>query len=73
VNLRDVNGDLLADSCSILDCSKNCFCRLLNVHRINEVRQTQMHTTEPLVNKVSCVEVEVAIENLNVYKSPGID
>jgi hypothetical protein len=32
-----------------------------------------MHTAEPLVPKPSSFEVEIAIANLNRYKSPGID
>jgi hypothetical protein len=32
-----------------------------------------MHTTKPLVPYLSASEVEVATENLNSYKSPGVD
>jgi hypothetical protein len=67
------NGDLLADSHSILNRWKNYFCQLLNVHRVNDVRQTEIHTAEPLVPDPSSSEVEIAIENLKRYKSPGID
>jgi hypothetical protein len=47
---------------------KNYFCHLLNVHGVNDVRQTEIHTAEP-----SSSEVEIAIEKLKRYKSPGID
>jgi len=36
----------------------------LNVHDVNDVRQTEMHAAEPLVTEVSCFEVKIAIENL---------
>jgi hypothetical protein len=36
----------------------------LNVHGINDVRQKEIHTAEPLVPELSAVEVEMAIENL---------
>jgi hypothetical protein len=73
MNLRDGNGDLLADSCNILNSLKNYFCQLLNVYRINDVRQTQMHTTEPLVPDRSSFEDEIAIDMLKIYKTRGID
>jgi hypothetical protein len=45
----------------------------LNVHGDNNVRQTEIHTAEPLVPEPSVFEVEMAIEKLKRYKSPGID
>jgi len=39
----------------------------------NDVRQTEIHTTEPLVPESSASEVEFAIEKLKSHKSPGID
>jgi len=47
--------------------------QLLNVHAFNDVRHTEIHTAEPLVLKPSAFEVELAIEKLKSYKSPGID
>jgi hypothetical protein len=67
------NGDLLAGSHSILNRRKNYFCQLLNVHGVNDVWQTEIHTAEPLVPEPSSSEVEIAIEKLKRYKSPGID
>jgi hypothetical protein len=52
---------------------KNYFRQLLNIHGVNDVRQTEIHTTEPLVPEPSYVEVEIAIEKFKRYKSPGID
>jgi hypothetical protein len=37
------------------------------------VRQTEMHTAEPLVPQPSASEVEVAVGELKSYKSPGVD
>jgi len=34
------------------------------VHGVNDVRQTEIHTTEPLVSEPSAIEVEVANEKL---------
>jgi hypothetical protein len=71
--VKDENGDLLADSHNILNRWKNYFCQLLNVHGVNDVRQTEIHTPEPLVPEPSSAEVETVIEKLKRYKSPGID
>jgi len=45
----------------------------LNIHGVNDVRQTEIHTAEPLVHETSASEVELAIEKLRSHKSPGID
>jgi hypothetical protein len=71
--VKEENGDLFADSHSILNRWKNYFCQLLNVHGVNDVRLTEIHTAEPLVTEPSSSEVEIAIEKLKRYKSPGID
>jgi hypothetical protein len=47
--VKDEKGDLLADSHNILNRWKNYFSQLLNVHRVSDVRQIEMHTAEPLV------------------------
>jgi hypothetical protein len=44
----------------------------LNVYGVNDVRQTKVHTAEPLVPERSSFEVEVAIEKLKRYASPSI-
>jgi hypothetical protein len=71
--VKEENGYLLADSHSILNRWKNYFCQLLNAHGVNDVRQTEIHTAEPLVPEPGSSEVEIAIEKLKRYKSPGID
>ena len=52
---------------------RNYFSQLLNVHGVNDVRQTEIHTAEPLVSEPNASEVELAIEKLKSHKSPGID
>ena len=65
-------GDMVADSHSILARRRNYFSQLLNVHGVNYVRQTEIHTAEPLVPEPSAYEFELAIEKLKSHKSPSI-
>jgi hypothetical protein len=51
----------------------NHFSQLLNIHGVNDVRQTEVHTAEPLVPEPSAFAVEMAIEKLKRHKSPGTD
>jgi hypothetical protein len=46
---KDENGDVVTDCHSILVRWRNHFSQLLNVHVVNDVRQTLIHTAEPLV------------------------
>ncbi len=48
------------------------FSQPLNVHGVKGVRQTEIHTAEPLVSEPSAFEIELAIEKLKNHKSPGI-
>jgi len=57
----------------ILDRWKNHFSQLFNVHYISDVRQTEIHTAEPLVPEASAFEIEVVIEELKIHKSPSTD
>jgi hypothetical protein len=43
------------------------------VHNASDVRQIEVHTTEPLVPGPSHPEVEIAIAKLKKYKWPGSD
>jgi hypothetical protein len=45
----------------------------LNVHRVKDVRQVEIHTTEPLVTDPSPFEVEIVIAQLKKFKWPGSD
>jgi len=66
-----VRDDLFTDSYSILARWRNHFSHILNVHLVIDVRQTEIHTTEPLVPEPSAFEVEMAIEKLKRHKSQG--
>jgi hypothetical protein len=70
---QDEKGDLVADSHSILARWRKHFSQLLNIHGVSDVRQTEVHTAEPLVPEPSAFEVEMAIEKIKRRKSPGID
>jgi hypothetical protein len=52
---------------------RNHFSQLLNIQGVNDGRQTEVNTAEPLVPEPSAFEVEMAIEKLKRHKSPGID
>ena len=68
---RDEKIDMLTDCHSILARRWNHFSRMLNVHAVSNVNQTEMYLAEPLVSELSAFEVEVAIEKLQ--RSPSID
>jgi len=40
----------------------------LNVHAVNDIRQTETHTAEPLVREQSAFEFEMATEKLKEHK-----
>jgi len=71
--VKDENCDLFADSQSVLARWRNSFSQLLNVHGFNDVRQTEIHTAEPLVPEPSAFEFELAIEKEKNHESSGID
>jgi hypothetical protein len=71
--VKDKNGDLLADSKNILNRRNNHFSHLIKAHNVSDVRQVEAHTAEPIVPDPSPFEVEIAIANLEKYKSPGSD
>jgi hypothetical protein len=52
---------------------RNHFSQVINVQRVSDDRQTEIHTTEPSLPGPSAFEVEMAIENLVRPKSPSID
>jgi hypothetical protein len=71
--LRDEKNDLVADSHSILARWRSHFSQLLNVIGVNDVRHTEIHTAEPLLDETIACELDMAIEKLKRHKSPGID
>jgi len=62
---------LVAGFHSILARWRKHFFQLLNIHGVNDVRQKEIHTAEPLVPEPSASESELAIEKLKRHKSPG--
>ena len=52
---------MLADHHRILAVCRSHFPELLSVHRFIDVRQTAIHTAEPLLAELSVFEFEVAI------------
>ena len=71
--VKDDKGDLVAYSHSILARWRNYFSQILNVNEVNIVRETEIHTAEPLIPEPSASEFELAIEKLKSHESPGID
>ena len=49
------------------------FLPAIDLHWVNDIKHTAIHTAEPLVPEPSAFEVELATENLESHKSPGID
>ena len=47
--------------------------QLFNVRGVNDVRQTEINTAEPLVSEPNAFEVEMANEKPKRHKSPGND
>jgi hypothetical protein len=73
LKVKDETGDLVTDCNSILARCRNCFPQLFNVHGVNDVRQTEIHTAEPLVPECSALDIELAVQKLKGHKSPSID
>ena len=69
--VRNEKGDFVTDFHSNFPRCRNHFSQLLNVHGVNDVRQTETHTAEPLVPEPSAFEVELAIGKLKSHTSPG--
>ena len=70
--VKDDKGDLFADSYSILAMWRNYFSQILNVHGVNDFRQTEIHTAEPLVPEPSASDFELAIKKVKSHISPGL-
>jgi hypothetical protein len=71
--VKDKNAGLLRDPHNILGRWKNHFSQLLNVQRVNDVRQMEIYTDESLVLEPSPQEVKISIAKFIGYKSPGSD
>ena len=64
---------MVTDCHSIFARWRKHFSQLLIVHGANDVRQTEIHTAEPLVPEPRAFGVELAIEKLKSHKSLAID
>ena len=62
--VKNENIDLVVDSHSILATWRNHLFQLMNIHGVNDVRHTELHTAEPIMPEPSAFEVELAIEML---------
>jgi hypothetical protein len=71
--VKEEKGDLVADSYSILARWRKHFSQLFNEHRVNNVRKTEIHTTELLVPERSVCEVKLVTEKLKGHKSLSVD
>jgi len=73
--VKDQKGDLViqVDTHSILVRRRKHFSQLLNIHGVNDVRQTEIHTAETKFPQPSALEVDLAIEKLKGHKSLGTD
>ena len=70
--IKDEKGNLVADCNSVLGRWRNHFPQLLNVHRVNDDDQTEVHTAV-LVPEPSVFGFELATGELKRHKSSGID
>jgi len=71
--VKDEKCDLVIDSHITLARWRKHFPQLLNLHGVNDVRQTDIHTAGPLVPEPNAFEVEMSIEKLKRHESPGTD
>jgi len=51
----------------------NDFCLVFDVHGVSDVRPTYINTAEPLAPEPSAFEFDMAIEESQRNKSPGIN
>jgi hypothetical protein len=64
--VKDEKGDLRADSHSILARWRNHFSQLLNIHGVNDVRHTELHTADHTTGE------RRKLHNEDLYSSPNI-
>jgi len=62
--VKDENDNLLTDSHFSLARWSNHSFQLLNIFRINDVRQWELQTAEPVVPQPSAFETEMSIKKL---------
>ena len=59
--MKDEKGDLVADCYSAVARWRNYFSQLLNVHGVNDITNTKIHTADALVPESSAFDVELDI------------
>ena len=59
--VKDGKGDLIAVSYRILTRWRKHYCQALNVHRLIDVRQTEIQTSDTLLPVPSAFQVEMDI------------
>ena len=64
---------MVTDTHSIVVRWSNHFSQLFSVHGVNDVRQKEIHTADPLVPEPSAFEAEMAVGKLKRHISPGTD
>jgi hypothetical protein len=52
---------------------KEVFLSIIELHNVNDVRQIQIHTAEPLVPRPGYLEVEIATLKWTHFNCPGCD
>ena len=52
---------------------RNYFSQMLSVYGVNDIKQTEIHTSEQLVTQPSASGVKMPIEKLKGRRSPSID
>jgi hypothetical protein len=70
--VKDEKDDLVLES-QYFGYVEKLFLSVFKCTWDKDVRRTEIHTAEPLVPEPSAFEVEMVIENLKGYKSPGVD
>ena len=65
--VKDEKRDLFTDFPIILARWRNYFPQLFNVHVVSDIRQTDIHTAEPLVTERSALEVDMDINKIKSH------
>jgi hypothetical protein len=55
--MKDENGDLLPDSYNILNRWRNYYSKLLNIHRVSDVKQIEIMAAKSVLPDPSPLEV----------------
>jgi hypothetical protein len=62
--VKDEESDLVTDSHHILVMWQSHFSQIFRVHGVSDLRQTEIHTAQPLVPELCSFEVEMATEKV---------